>query len=564
MKNYSLQGKVKGFTLVELLVVIAIIGILIALLLPAVQAAREAARRMQCSNHMKQLALAIHNFHDAKKGLPPICIHSERASFFQLIGPYTETKQAYEDVEAAYGDKEIIGSFVLGPPDGLGLGTFRDFGMSRFGGWAVPLNNSMINILEAQGKLDSAMELGKVAIFKCPSRRSGLAFVKAPEWPSAVATATAPFEGEATWQPGAIVRGTGLSAFEQAFGIPAAMANLYANSYGQNGPQGDYCVVVTCDGPFDGQTVYPWTPAWNSFPPSAAQLQYGFASPNVTTDAVNEGKWTLFHSAWDGLGWDFNKQMKGALRASQPKVLRSQKDYEDLLYGTHWNEDATISLKVINTGYKETADAADEEDMDAIWTALKLRLATTSTTAAYTYLDQMDLNAWQPRDTFSWMADGTSKTIVLGEKHIPVSAVGKCTSYYSAWDCSISYAYHGGRHAAIARLCHQDVIKRNISGRDTVPNTLKTEVWLTGGQLITRNPKEFNSLSRYGTNTDPNKPTAGSQLGNIRFAFGSAHTAGTVHFGLGDGSVQQAGPGTDPALLQQLADCRDGRGPALP
>ena len=94
-----------GFTLVELLVVIAIIGVLVALLLPAVQSAREAARRMQCTNHVKQQGLALHNFHDTNKAFPaaldelpssPAVGDLNTASWTTHILPYIEQQALYQ------------------------------------------------------------------------------------------------------------------------------------------------------------------------------------------------------------------------------------------------------------------------------------------------------------------------------------------------------------------------------------------------------------------------------------------------------------------------------------
>jgi prepilin-type N-terminal cleavage/methylation domain-containing protein len=84
-----------GFTLIELLVVIAIIAILIALLLPAVQQAREAARRTTCKNHLHQIGLAIHNFHDTYDALPPLVSHSGGPTLWFYILPYVDQAPLY-------------------------------------------------------------------------------------------------------------------------------------------------------------------------------------------------------------------------------------------------------------------------------------------------------------------------------------------------------------------------------------------------------------------------------------------------------------------------------------
>ncbi|MDR2115625.1 MAG: DUF1559 domain-containing protein [Planctomycetaceae bacterium] len=143
----------RGFTLVELLVVIAIIGTLIALLLPAIQAAREAARRSQCTNHLKQIGIAVHNFHDTLQGLPPACIGGTgatdsapqgRASFWALIFPFIEQPALYEYMSTAKFSNRFANAWWRG--DGTG---------------SMAITEELRN------------GFGSVTNYRCPSRRGG-------------------------------------------------------------------------------------------------------------------------------------------------------------------------------------------------------------------------------------------------------------------------------------------------------------------------------------------------------------------------------------------------------
>ncbi len=123
------RRKSSGFTLVELLVVIAIIGVLVALLLPAVQQAREAARRMSCTNQLKQLALSMHNYHDTFNIMPPYAMqhgpadarhsHWESYSGWTMILPFIEQGAMYDQI------KSVSRDFYLRNSDGAVHPTHR-------------------------------------------------------------------------------------------------------------------------------------------------------------------------------------------------------------------------------------------------------------------------------------------------------------------------------------------------------------------------------------------------------------------------------------------------------
>lgn len=153
----------QGFTLVELLVVIAIIGILIALLLPAVQAAREAGRRTQCSNNLRQFGIAVHNYHDTNN----------------MVVPVASCYMDWQGVRSTGGDTwpQAWSWMAL-------LGPFMEYGNTTNDiNWADYTNGTVANPSKTTVNNKMLVESFKTSTFHCPSRRSsGVIVPNANRW----------------------------------------------------------------------------------------------------------------------------------------------------------------------------------------------------------------------------------------------------------------------------------------------------------------------------------------------------------------------------------------------
>ena len=173
----------KGFTLIELLVVIAIIGILVGMLLPAVQAVREAARRADCANRLRQITLASHNFHDSMKRLPellgqkgavlwsewstfssPLSFVKAQSSYLTQVMPYMELNNVYGMVDPFINDPSKTCATYL-QADGI-TPVYADFSYIT-GAW-FPVNNPP----------EPTVAYTDVAHFTCPSDQINEAFVR--------------------------------------------------------------------------------------------------------------------------------------------------------------------------------------------------------------------------------------------------------------------------------------------------------------------------------------------------------------------------------------------------
>lgn len=160
MRSSSMRNqRPRGFTLIELLVVIAIIAVLIALLLPAVQQAREAARRSQCKNNLKQLGLGLHNYHETFTTFPPLAIGMGMAGYdyFGVGGAKVIQNQL-----------NTSGLLLLMPYlDQAPL--YNQWNFANAASWSAVYGQYSTGSVQGNPDLNATLSKTKIALFKCPS-----------------------------------------------------------------------------------------------------------------------------------------------------------------------------------------------------------------------------------------------------------------------------------------------------------------------------------------------------------------------------------------------------------
>ncbi|MGL6225541.1 MAG: DUF1559 domain-containing protein [Thermoguttaceae bacterium] len=293
-------------------------------------------------------------------------------------------------------------------------------------------------------------------------------------------------------------------------------------SSSQDGPLGDYAVVLLHHGPF-GTVNQDWHQV-NFFGIDADSIG--------KVDTIETPRWSTYHDPVD-----FSRAKPYAATRSGVRVAKIQ------LY----DRGALGNITNGNTGNGETWDYG------AIVNNCRGALLNYAT--------------WAPRDTFTSWRSGASNTPLVGEKHIPSSRLGQCDRFREAWDCSFLMASYGGRYHHVGRESDQQVSYANVVpsggsnfvGARKVPNGYGGEMdyFDTGdrdaGIIIARSPNEYD-----GRKYAPNGTRRSSNREFLTyFSFGSAHTNGACHFVFGDASVKNINAGIDPYLFQMIADTNE-------
>lgn len=174
-----------AFTLIELLVVIAIIGILLALLVPAVQAAREAARRTQCNNHLKQIGLAVHNFHGVHDGVPPATVgvsgKMSGLTFWGLLYPYMDQQSLYDKImHLTDGCKKDMRNDYCWGTDTVTILNEQERVMFNFNGYFCPTRRTSV---PPYGNASATGNLVSGGVFGPQSDYAFLYGTDEPNWP---------------------------------------------------------------------------------------------------------------------------------------------------------------------------------------------------------------------------------------------------------------------------------------------------------------------------------------------------------------------------------------------